>query len=80
MLTSATFTWIRVAIILAGVALFTWSWYVEKFKWGTEGHDPIRDANAFSLRAGSVVLIIVTLMTWVIAYGPVDFSKPYNGH
>jgi len=75
-----TLNWIRVAVILIGCAIFASSWKVEKFKWGTEGHSPIRDANAFSLRLLGTVLVIVTLMTWVIAYGPVDFGKPYRGH
>jgi len=75
-----TLNWIRVAVILVGCAIFASSWKVEKFKWGTEGHSPIRDANAFSLRLLGTVLVIVTLMTWVIAYGPVDFGKPYRGH
>lgn len=75
------FNVIRVIIILSAVGLFAYSWRLERFKWGTEGHDPIRDANAFSLRLGAAVIVIVTLMTWVIAYGPVDFSKPYiPGH
>ena len=75
-----TLNWIRVAVILVGFAIFASSWKVEKFKWGSEGHSPIRDANAFSLRLLGTVLVIVTLMTWVIAYGPVDFGKPYRGH
>jgi uncharacterized membrane protein YidH (DUF202 family) len=75
------FNLIRVSIILVGIGLFVYSWRLERFKWGTEGHDPIRDANAFSLRLLASVLVIVTLMTWVIMYGPVDFTKPYvPGH
>ncbi len=72
--------WIRVAVILVGFGLFALSWRVEKFKWGADDHNPIRDANAFSLRLFGAVLVMVTLMTWVIAYGPVDFGKPYRGH
>ncbi|MGB8266697.1 MAG: hypothetical protein WCE44_10270 [Candidatus Velthaea sp.] len=71
---------VRAVVILIGFALFAYSWRLERFQWGGEGHDPIRDANAFSLRLGGAVLIIVTLMTWVIAYGPVDFTRPFNGH
>jgi uncharacterized membrane protein YidH (DUF202 family) len=75
------FNLVRVLIILMGFGLFAFSWRLERFKWGTDGHDPIRDANAFSLRLVGTVLVIVTLMTWVIAYGPVDFTRPYvPGH